>query len=49
LAALTPDEQQHLFAVPETKPAWLYAYVASTLSFYCGLRACEIGAFSTFM
>ena len=28
----------------QTRPAWLYAYVATTLSFYCGLRACEIKA-----
>jgi integrase len=42
--ALTTDEQQRLFAAAQTKPAWLYAYVASTLAFYCGLRACEIRA-----
>ena len=40
--ALTAEDQQRLFSVARTKPAWLYAYVASTLSFYCGLRACEI-------
>src|SRR3989442_1665680 len=40
--ALTSDEQQRLFAVAQTRPSWLYAYVATTLSFYCGLRACEI-------
>jgi integrase len=42
--ALTPEEQQQLFAIAQTKPAWLYAYVASTLAFYCGLRACEAKA-----
>ncbi len=40
--ALTPEEQQRLFEVARTRPSWLYAYVATTLSFYCGLRACEI-------
>ena len=40
--ALTPEQQHHLFAIAQTKPAWLYAYVAATLAFYCGLRACEI-------
>jgi len=40
--ALTPEEQQHLFTIARTRPSWLYAYVAATLSFYCGLRACEI-------
>src|SRR5262249_45420953 len=40
--ALTGDEQQRLFDVARTKAAWLYAYVAATLAFYCGLRACEI-------
>src|SRR5262245_8128090 len=39
--ALTPDEQQRLFEVARTKPQWLFAYVAATLSFYCGMRACE--------
>ena len=42
--ALTPDEQQRLFEMAQTRPSWLYAYVATTLSFYCGLRACEIKA-----
>jgi len=40
--ALTAEDQQRLFATAQTKPAWLFAYVASTLAFYCGLRACEI-------
>ena len=38
------DEQQRLFEIAQTWPSWLYAYVATTLSFYCGLRACEIKA-----
>ena len=42
--ALTPQEQERLFAMAQTKPRWLYAYVASTLAFYCGLRACEAKA-----
>lgn len=42
--ALTPDEQERLFAMAKTRPAWLYAFVATTLSFYCGMRACEIKA-----
>ena len=40
--ALTADEQQRLFATARSRPGWLYAYVAATLAFYCGLRACEI-------
>jgi integrase len=40
--ALTPEQQERLFNLAATKPAWLYAYVAATLAFYCGLRACEI-------
>ncbi len=42
--ALTPEEQQHLFQAAQTKPGWMYAYTAATLSFYCGMRACEIKA-----
>jgi integrase len=42
--ALTAEEQSRLFDVARTKPAWLFACVAATLSFYCGLRACEIKA-----
>jgi hypothetical protein len=26
---------------PRAGPSWLYAYVGTTLAFYCGLRACE--------
>ena len=40
--ALTDEQQQTLFALAESKPQWLFAYVAATLAFYCGLRACEI-------
>ena len=39
---MTPEDQQRLFEIARTRPAWLYAYVATTLAFYCGLRACEI-------
>src|SRR5206468_5321648 len=42
--ALTDHDQAHLFDVAKSKPAWLYAYVAATLDFFCGLRACEIRA-----
>jgi integrase len=40
--ALNPDEAARLFEVARTRPDWTYAYVAATLSFYCGMRACEI-------
>ena len=40
--ALTDDEQKRLFEAARSKPEWIFAYVASTLAFYCGLRACEI-------
>jgi integrase len=40
--ALTDEQQQTLFTLAESKPHWLFAYVAATLAFYCGLRACEI-------
>ncbi len=40
--ALTDDEQRRLFEAAVTRPAWTLAYVASTLAFFCGLRACEI-------
>jgi integrase len=29
---------------PKSRPAWIFAYVAATLDFFCGLRACEIKA-----
>jgi integrase len=40
--ALTDDNQQRLFEAARSKPEWIFAYVASALAFYCGLRACEI-------
>jgi integrase len=40
--ALTDDDQAHLFDVAKSNPAWFFAYVAATLDFFCGLRACEI-------
>jgi integrase len=40
--ALTDEEQQRLVATARSRPEWLFAYVAAALSFYCGLRACEI-------
>jgi integrase len=40
--ALTDDEQQRLFAAAHSRPDWIFAYVAATLSFYCGMRACEV-------
>ena len=36
--------QAHLFTVAKSKPAWVFAYVAATLDFFCGMRACEIKA-----
>lgn len=40
--ALTDDNQKRLFSAARSKPEWIFAYVASALAFYCGLRACEI-------
>jgi integrase len=40
--ALTDEQQQRLFEVAKSEPAWMFADVAATLAFYCGLRACEI-------
>jgi hypothetical protein len=40
--ALTNEAQARLFEVAKSKPAWIFAYVAATLDFFCGLRACEI-------
>jgi integrase len=42
--ALTDEEQARLFELARSKPAWFFAYVAATLDFFCGLRACEIKA-----
>lgn len=40
--ALTAEEVAKLFEVARTRSEWTYAFVAATLSFYCGMRACEI-------
>jgi integrase len=40
--ALTEDDQKRLFEAAKSRPEWTFAYVASALAFYCGLRACEI-------
>ena len=40
--ALTDNDQKKLFRAARSKPEWIFAYVASALAFYCGLRACEI-------
>ena len=40
--ALTDDDQKRLLEAARSKPEWTFAYVASALAFYCGLRACEI-------
>jgi len=40
--ALTDEDQARLFDVAQSNPAWFFAYVAATLDFFCGLRACEI-------
>lgn len=40
--ALTHEEAARLFEIARTRPDWTYAYVTATLSFYCGMRACEI-------
>ena len=42
--ALTDEEQTRLFEIAKSNPAWFFAYVAATLDFFCGLRACEIKA-----
>jgi integrase len=42
--AITGEEQTVLFALAQSRPEWIYAYTAATLSFYCGMRACEIKA-----
>ena len=40
--ALTDAEQKQLFGIARSRPERIFAYVAAALSFYCGLRACEI-------
>ena len=42
--ALSDADQEHLFETAKSKPAWFFAYVAATLDFFYGLRACEIKA-----
>lgn len=42
--ALTDEDQERLFAVAQSEPRWMFAYVAATLAFFCGLRACEVRA-----
>lgn len=42
--ALTEEEQARLFEAAQSRSDWLYAHAASTLAFYCGMRACEIKA-----
>ena len=40
--AITDAAQALLFTIAKSKPQWIFAYVAATLDFFCGLRACEI-------
>jgi integrase len=40
--ALTAAETDSLFKIAKTRPDWTYAYTAATMSFFCGMRACEI-------
>ena len=40
--ALTARDQERLFEFAKSNPAWFFAYVAATLDFFCGLRACGI-------
>ena len=40
--AITDEQQEALFQVARSKPRWMFAHVAATLAFYCGLRGCEI-------
>lgn len=42
--AITDEQQERLCQMARSEPRWLFAYVATTLAFYCGLRACEIRA-----
>jgi len=42
--AIADHEQVRLFDIAKSNPAWFFAYVAATLDFFCGLRACEIKA-----
>jgi integrase len=40
--ALTHEEVERLFEVARTRSDWRFALTAGTLSFFCGMRACEI-------
>jgi len=40
--ALIDDDQRRLFETARSESRWMFAYVAATLAFYCGLRSCEI-------
>lgn len=40
--ALSADDTARLIAVAKTRPDWIYAYHATILNFYCGMRACDI-------
>jgi integrase len=42
--ALSDEDQVRLFEAAKSNPDWFFAYVAATLDFFCGLRACEIKA-----
>ena len=42
--AITDEQQEKLFQVAQSESRWMFAYVAATLAFYCGLRGCEIKA-----
>ena len=40
--AATEEELLRLFTVAQSEERWIYAYTAATLSFFLGMRACEI-------
>ena len=40
--ALTDDDQRKLFDAAKSHPEWMFAYLATALSFFIGLRACGI-------
>jgi integrase len=42
--ALTKEQIEKLFEVARTRSDWRFAFTAATLSFFCGMRACEIRA-----
>ena len=42
--AVTQDQIEKLFDIARSRPDWKFAYTAATLSFFCGMRACEIRA-----